>query len=124
MVPGPTRYTKLTANEILPEVRERLPRLREAYREVQRHRAAVALRSHSNGGDPAGSAWTEASDRVNEELEWFDTRSIVIKDIEQGLIDFPAVIDGQQVLLCWKDPEPEVAFWHTLESGFPGRQPL
>lgn len=124
MVSGPTRYTKLTANEILPEVKEHLRELQDAYGEVQRHRAAVALRSHTNGGDPAGSAWSEHSDRVTEELEWFDQRSITIKDIEQGLIDFPAVIDGQEVLLCWKDPEPDVAFWHTLGGGFAGRKPL
>lgn len=82
------------------------------------------MRSHTNGGDPAGSAWAQVSDRVTEELEWFDQRSITIKDIEQGLIDFPAVIDGQEVLLCWKDGEPEVAFWHTLTSGIAGRKPL
>jgi hypothetical protein len=58
----------------------------------------VALRSHTNGGDPAKSDWAQSSDRVNEELEWFDTRSITIKDIEQGLVDFPAVIDGQKPL--------------------------
>lgn len=84
----------------------------------------MALRSHTNGGDPAQSDWAQSSDRVNEEWEWFDARSITIKDIEQGLVDFPAVIDGQPVLLCWKGGEPEVAFWHTLEGGFPGRKPL
>lgn len=123
-MPGPTRYTKLTANEILPEVRVHLRSLQDAYSQLQRHQAAVALRSHTNGGDPAKSGWAQSSDRLNEELEWFDARSITIKDIEQGLVDFPAVIDGQPVLLCWKDGEPEVAFWHTLEGGFPGRKPL
>lgn len=121
---GITRYTKLTANELLPAVRVHLQTLREAYQEVVRHRAAVALRSHSNGGDPKGSAWAEHSLRLDEELEWFNEHSISIKDIEQGLIDFPAVIDGRDVLLCWKEPEPEVAFWHTPEAGFAGRQPL
>jgi hypothetical protein len=101
-----------------------LQTLREVYHEVSRHRAAVALRSHSNGGDPKGSAWAEHSLRLETELEWFNDRDISIKDVEQGLIDFPAVIDGRDVLLCWKDPEPEVAFWHTPEAGFAGRQPL
>lgn len=121
---GTTRYNKLTANELLPEVRERLQTLREVYQEVSRYRAAVALRSHTNGGDPKGSAWAEQSRRLEEELEWFNDRSISVKDIEQGLVDFPSVIDGRDVLLCWMDPEPEVAFWHTLEAGFAGRQPL
>ena len=48
----------------------------------------------------------------------------MVKDIEQGLVDFPALIEGREVLLCWKDGEPEVAFWHTPEGGFAGRQPL
>jgi len=118
------RYTKLTANEILPEVREHLESLRTAYREVARHRAAVALRSHSNGGDPRGGAWAEYAAQMNEEQEWFERRDISVKDVEQGLIDFPALIDGREVLLCWKDPEPRVSFWHTREAGFAGRRPL
>lgn len=101
-----------------------LETLRTAYRDVERHRAAVALRSHTNGGDPKGGAWAESSERVNEELEWFERKGILIKDIEQGLIDFPAAIEGREVLLCWKEGEPEVAFWHPPETGFPGRQPL
>lgn len=123
-MPGQTLYTKLTANQILPEVREHLSSLQQSYREVERHRAAVSLRSHTNGGDPKGSAWATYSEQVEHEMEWFDQRSITIKDIEQGLIDFPGMIDGQQVLLCWKDGEPEVAFWHTYQAGFAGRKPL
>lgn len=123
-MPADIRYTKLTANEILPDVKEHLQALRDAYEVVARHQAAVALRSNTNGGDPRGSAWAESSDKLNEELKWFDDRAISVKSIEQGLIDFPAVIDGRAVLLCWKDPEPEVAFWHTLEGGFAGRKPL
>ncbi len=101
-----------------------LETLRSAYREVERHRAAVALRAHSNGGDPQGGAWTQSSGQLNEELAWFERRDISIKDVEQGLVDFPAVIDGRDVLLCWKDGEPKVAFWHTPDAGFAGRQPL
>lgn len=123
-MPGQTRYTKLTANEILPEVKEHLEALRSAYIEVQRHRAAVALRAHSNGGDPRGGAWAKFSELMNEELEWFERKDIAVKDVEQGLIDFPALVDGREVLLCWKEGEPEVAFWHTPEAGFPGRLPL
>ncbi len=124
MVPEQTLYTKLTANEILPEVREHLIALKDAYREVERHRADVAHKAHTNGGDPKGSRWADFSEQVDSELEWFNTRSIVIKDIEQGLIDFPAIINGEQVLLCWKDPEPSVAYWHTNQAGFAGRRPL
>lgn len=109
---------------MLPEVREHLAALRTAYEEVERHRAAVALRAHTNGGDPKGSSWSQASEELNQELEWFEERSIQIKDVRRGLVDFPAVIEDREVLLCWLDGEPEVAWWHTPDDGFAGRQPL
>ena len=49
---------------------------------------------------------------------------IQVKDVDRGLIDFPAVIDGQDALLCWQLGEPRIAYWHTPEDGFAGRRPL
>ena len=49
---------------------------------------------------------------------------IQVKDVDRGLIDFPAVIDGQDALLCWRLGEPSIAHWHTPEDGFAGRRPL
>lgn len=49
---------------------------------------------------------------------------IVIRDVDRGLIDFPAVRDGREVYLCWQLDEGEIAFWHDIEAGFGGRQPL
>ncbi|MGQ9576436.1 MAG: DUF2203 domain-containing protein [Thermoguttaceae bacterium] len=46
------------------------------------------------------------------------------KSAMEGLVDFPAVRDGRRVYLCWKLGEPEVLFWHELEAGYRGRQPL
>jgi hypothetical protein len=47
-----------------------------------------------------------------------------IKDLESGLIDFPTIWEGREVFLCWKLGEPEVEFWHEIDAGFAGRQPL
>jgi hypothetical protein len=47
-----------------------------------------------------------------------------IKDLDEGLIDFPALRHGETVLLCWKLGEDEIRYWHTLEDGFAGRQEL
>jgi hypothetical protein len=47
-----------------------------------------------------------------------------LKDVQLGLVDFPAERDGERIYLCWQFGEPEVAFWHTLDAGFAGRQPL
>jgi len=47
-----------------------------------------------------------------------------LKDIRLGLVDFPAELDGEVIYLCWQFGEPEVAFWHRMDEGFAGRQPL
>jgi len=49
---------------------------------------------------------------------------VQVKDLEKGLLDFPSVMDGKTVLLCWKLGEKEIGFWHTTEDGFAGRKPL
>jgi hypothetical protein len=62
----------------------------------------------------------EARDTLLE----IDEIGVQVKDLEKGLLDFPCVVDGQTVLLCWKLGEKEIGFWHTTEDGFAGRKPL
>lgn len=62
----------------------------------------------------------EARDTVAE----IDEIGVQVKDLEQGLLDFPCIMEGQTVLLCWKMGEKEIAYWHTMEGGFAGRKPL
>ena len=62
----------------------------------------------------------EAEDTLAE----IDEIGVQVKDLEKGLLDFPCLLDGQTVLLCWKLGEKEIGFWHTTEAGFAGRQPL
>ena len=47
-----------------------------------------------------------------------------LRDIDRGLVDFPALRDGREVYLCWELGENEVAYWHDLEGGYGGREPL
>jgi hypothetical protein len=62
---------------------------------------------------------------VNQLLQAFVDRGIVIQDIERGLIDFPAWRAGEEVLLCYELGDgPRIGFWHDLEAGYPGRQPI
>ena len=49
---------------------------------------------------------------------------IVVRDIDRGLIDFPALHDGREVYLCWELGEERIGFWHELEAGYGGRRPL
>jgi hypothetical protein len=54
----------------------------------------------------------------------FQDRQIQIKDLDRGLIDFPAIIDGREVFLCWEQDEEDIEFWHDLEAGYAGRERL
>lgn len=65
-------------------------------------------------------ALKEAQDTLAE----IDEIGVQVKDLNQGLLDFPCLLDGETVLLCWKQGEKEIGFWHTTDAGFAGRQPL
>ncbi len=62
----------------------------------------------------------EAKDTLAE----IDAIGVQVKDLEEGLLDFPCIIDGRTVLLCWKLGEKEIGYWHSPEDGFAGRKPL
>lgn len=77
---------------------------------------AVAARRKAE----SDKAVQEAKDTLAE----IEAIGVQIKDFEQGLLDFPCVIEGKTVLLCWKLGEKEIGFWHSPEDGFAGRKPL
>jgi hypothetical protein len=62
----------------------------------------------------------QAKDAVAE----IDAIGVQVKDLDTGLLDFPCLVDGEIVLLCWKMGETRIDYWHTVESGFRGRQPI
>ncbi|HET8637243.1 MAG TPA: DUF2203 domain-containing protein [Acidobacteriaceae bacterium] len=61
---------------------------------------------------------------VKDSLAEIDAIGVQVKDLDTGLLDFPCLVDGETVLLCWKMGESRIEFWHTLDGGFAGRQPL
>jgi hypothetical protein len=70
---------------------------------------------------PAARVLVEELDAVVQEIE---ASGAHLKDVQLGLVDFPAEKDGEVVYLCWQFGEPEVGFWHRMEDGFAGRKPL
>lgn len=87
-------------------------------------REAVAQAAIGNGWSEKRDAWSRTLARVQELIERMQTWEIELRDINTGLIDFPSVIDGEEAYLCWRLGEPEVAYWHRRDEGFPGRRPL
>jgi hypothetical protein len=57
-------------------------------------------------------------------LDEIDAIGVQVKDLDKGLLDFPCVMDGQTVLLCWKLGEKEIGYWHSVEEGYAGRKPI
>jgi len=66
----------------------------------------------------------KAVQEAKDTLAEIEEIGVQVKDLEQGLLDFPSVMDGKTVLLCWKLGEKEIGYWHSPEDGFAGRKPL
>jgi hypothetical protein len=117
-------FTVPEAEALLDELRERLPRLRDARHRLietsRRIEAAVA----ADGGGIAGSAWFEAQQTLRNEVTFLATNGILLKDPESGLVDFPADREGRRVLLCWRLGEERLGWYHEVSSGYSGRRPL
>ena len=66
----------------------------------------------------------EARDKIKEAIERIQDTGCVLKDLDEGLVDFPALREGREVYLCWKLGEERIGYWHGLDEGFAGRKPL
>jgi hypothetical protein len=84
-----------------------------------------------NGGGIPPAALAEAAGEVETAarglattIDELDALGVQVKDVEEGLVDFPALRRGETVLLCWKLGEDEIRYWHTVDGGFAGRQEL
>ncbi|MEP6991412.1 MAG: DUF2203 domain-containing protein [bacterium] len=124
-------FTVDQANRTLPLVRKIAE---DVVREHRRWQEAVReLELLGSGGqpelpDPRVVALERRIQKVARELDGFqaelDALGIQLKDRRIGLIDFPSELDGRPMLLCWQLGEPSVQFWHDLDTGYAGRQPL
>jgi hypothetical protein len=114
------------ANALLPQIEPSLVALRDArdqLTDAELHELLTDA-APTNGGGNAGRQVGEAFLRVRGLLAELQGLGIVIRDLDRGLIDFPAIIDGREVYLCWELGEDEIGYWHDLESGYGGRRPL
>jgi hypothetical protein len=119
-------FTLEEANALLPKLEPLLLQLREAKNGLTDEEAHEALgeSAPTNGGGEHGRHVGESFLEVRRLLGALEESGLVLRDIDRGLLDFPAVIDGKEVYLCWELGEPEVAYWHELDSGYGGRAPL
>ena len=127
-------FTVAEANEALGELRpvaEEMVRHRRALLEAETRRAAIAERVTGNGAglNPRELVALDATARTEGEalarcIARIEAVGVLIKDLDVGLLDFPARRGDEDVLLCWRVGEAEVAWWHGLDEGFAARKPL
>jgi hypothetical protein len=119
-------WTPEQANELLPIVGATVRRLRDARRGLAERGFdnEFALQAETSGGAWPGIERARDSVEVTLCFETLERLDIVVRDLERGLVDFPSVIDGREVYLCWLLDEPSVGHWHGVEAGFAGRRPL
>jgi hypothetical protein len=117
-------FTLEEANSLLPRIEPLLVELREQRDRLTDAEAHELLSgaAPTNGGGQPGRSVGEAFLRVRDLLAELAEAGIVLRDIDRGLIDFPAIRDGQEVYLCWQLGEERIEFWHEPEAGFGGRQ--
>ncbi|MGZ8651309.1 MAG: DUF2203 family protein [Actinomycetota bacterium] len=124
MADSERRFTRAQANAELAALRERLPRLRDARREVIRSSERITEAVAADGGGVAGSDWFEAQRILKAEVIYLADRGILLRDPDTGLVDFPGEVDGRPVFLCWRSGEDEVAWYHEPHAGYSSRKPL
>lgn len=118
----------------LSEANEALKTIRPLMDEVQAIRLKVLAnqpeawpaieKSAGNGGNKALSRLVQDFGRFDALIHQIQSAGAQIKDVNIGLLDFPALKDGREVCLCWKHGEGDISFWHEVEAGFAGRQPI
>jgi hypothetical protein len=114
-------WTVERANAALPRVGSALERIRELVAVARREREGTAELLEGNGHPPA----PRVADELRAAVEALTGEGIVLRDLDAGLVDFPARLDdGRQYLLCWVLGEPAVEWWHWPDTGFAGRRPL
>jgi hypothetical protein len=119
-------YSRDEARVLLPQIRQWLERLNLHRRDLEqfdKRLTSLAADGHDVGGETVNN-WIRTLAAMQEILAEFQRREIFIKDLERGLIDFPAIIGDREVFLCWEQEEEDVEFWHDIESGYGGRERL
>jgi hypothetical protein len=119
-------YTVEEARVLLPQIRKwltELEHLRDRVAKLEKRIEALRGEGFDVGG-PSANDFVRCLADMKVLLVEFQLREIQVKDIDRGLIDFPALRDGREIFLCWEKDEEDIEHWHEIDSGYAGREPL
>ncbi len=114
-------FTLEEAHALLPEVRRRMRRLAALYRAAVLLQQRAEERAAGNGHDRQAVI---AGESLRRAVAWFRENGVQVKGLEPALVDFPALAAGGEVLLCWREGEERIGWYHTPDAGFAGRRPV
>jgi hypothetical protein len=120
-------FTLYEATALLPELRRLLDQIREERNVIRRLEPEIKLageRASEGGGSPSGVRYITALHNITAWAEAIINLGVQIKDFDRGLCDFPHLRDDEVVFLCWQYGEDSIEWWHEIDAGFAGRQPL
>ena len=120
-------FTVEEANALLPTLRNILDEVaihRDALREKAPHMEPILRAATKNGGGRTGSEYGVEAYKLYLAIGRITDLGVVLKDLDLGLLDFPHEREGRVVFLCWHPPEESVEYWHDLDAGYAGRQPI
>lgn len=123
----PRYFTLAEANAVLDTIRPWMEQIQSIRRKVLAHQPEIwpaIEKSAGNGGNPTLSRLVRDFERLDDLLHQIQATGALVKDLNTGLLDFPALREAHEVYLCWQYGEERIAFWHEVEAGFAGRQPI
>ena len=120
-------FSVVEANALLPHLRtlfSRVQAVKERMAEMKPELAGAESGHVYDWGMPRGAEYIRILEAFQQASKEIEDLGVLVKDFDQGLCDFPHKREGRLVYLCWKLDEEEVGWWHDLDAGFAGRQPL
>ena len=120
-------FTLQQANETLNTIRPLMDEVQEIRQKIlqQQPEAWSAIeKSVGNGGNRTLSKMIQDFEKLDALVHRIQDTGVLIKDINIGLLDFPALRNGREVYLCWQHGEEDIAYWHEVDAGYAGRQPI
>ena len=123
----PRYFTLQQAQETLATIRPLMDEIQAIRKDILARQPdvwPVVEKSAGNGGNQTASKLVQEFERLDALIHQVQDTSVLFKDINLGLLDFPALKSGREVYLCWKYGEDDIAFWHEIDAGYAGRQPI
>ena len=122
--PGKKYFTVEEANQALVYVQRVVEDVTASYAQIVRLRRQLEAEPAHVGAADMEREYDAAMDRLSGYIDELHDLGVELKDFEQGLIDFPSLFEGREVLLCWCRREPTITHWHEVDAGFAGRRPV